>query len=261
MLDINSIMINVNQPVFDNVESNGNVLTAYYKGKPFKIIAGTRTFVYDKKIYYTNSLIFLINGNIYVPIKSFFENLGYTLNIRYDIRAATKDSFRYYSKEFIYYILQGKTEYKYLNGVIYVKFMAFSRASDVIYIKMYDKLSDDFLSELRAAFLKKGIDMRIVSTNTFTMRPTIVFKKAERNLFWIDYLDKTDAEYKYYIKFGYDGELSKKMVDFVGYNTLIICPTTMLNNTIVGFVYLYRQLSDINVDSLVRGVYEYYKSN
>ncbi len=260
MIDINSVMINTGQPVFENVQSNANVLTATYKSKPFKILAGTKTFIYDRKIYYTNSMIFNIDGIIYVPLKSFFENLGYSVNTQYDLKDVQKLSFYYYSKQFIYYVLQGEETYRYLNGIIYIRIKS-SVSSKIVYLKVYDKISDDFLSKLKTTFLRSGLNLKLVSLSTITTKPTIVLKQGSENIFWINFLKKTNIEYDYYTKLGYDGNLSYSLVKDIGYNKLIICPTTMLNNTVVGFVYLFTTTSKINIDNLVRGINEFYKSN
>jgi hypothetical protein len=259
MVDINSMLININQPIFRNVQSNSGVLTSTFNGKPFKIISGTKTFIYNKKIYYTDSLIFTIDGTIYMPLKSFLENLGYTVRMQYDVRKAIKKSFSYYTKNFVYYVLQGEQNYTYINGIIYLKIISHSYSKSV-YIKLYDSLPDDFLAKLKVKFSEGGLNLKIVSLDTLTTKPTIVFKQGSKNVFWINFLNNTNIQYKYYENLGYNGETSYSLAKSIGYDKLIICPTVMLKDTVIGFVYIFTTTSKINLDALVKGINEFYKS-
>ena len=259
ILDINTILINCGQPVFQDVQSNGNVLTAVFKGKNFKVIAGTKTFIYDKRIYYTDSLIFNINDVIYIPLKSFFNNLGYTVNTQYDTRTAIQKSFYYYTKKFTYYVLQGQQTYTYLNGVIYMKTKR-ETYTKIVYIELYDKLPEDFLTRMRMIFSNNGLNMKIVPITQITLKPTVVFKQGSQNLLWINFLKKTQESHKYYLKFGYNGPASYSLAQMINYDKLLICPTTMLDNTMIGFVCLFTTTSEIKLNSIVKGINEFYQS-
>ncbi len=260
MIDVNTILINTNQPVFEGIKSNGDTLSAVFKGRSFKIIAGTKTFIYDKKIYYTNSLIFNIDGTIYIPLESFFKNLGYTVNIQYDSNNVVKKEFSYYAKRFSYYILEGEESYKYLNGVIYIRIKHKSQNSKVVYIKLYDSMPEDFLAKMKSIFLRYGLNPEIVPINKITLFPTIVFKQGATNLLWINFLQKTAKRDRYYTLFGYDGQASYSLAKDVGYDKLIICPTTMLDSTALGFVYIFSTVRNIDIESIAKGLNEFYKN-
>jgi hypothetical protein len=259
MIDINAILINSNQPVFEGVKSNGNVLSATFKSKLFRIISGTKTFLYDGKVYYTDSLIFNINGTIYIPLESFFKNFGYTVNARYDSNNVEKKEFSYYTRKFTYYVLKGEEKYEYSNGIIYIKVES-GIQNKVIYVKLYDSMPGDFLAKMKSIFSRYGLNTEIVSIDKFTIKPTVVFKQGSADLLWINFLKKTIRDKRYYTFFGYDGAASYSLVKDIGYGRLIVCPTTMLNNTAVGFVYVFSTINNIDLDMIAKGINEFYKN-